>query len=78
MRASNSGRQNGLPGLPVLFIHGTEDDFIPPQSSERLYELKQGPKRLWLCPGAAHARSMAKEPDTYRMVLNSFLDENGL
>jgi fermentation-respiration switch protein FrsA (DUF1100 family) len=70
--------KEGLPKLPVFFIHGTADTYILPSASERLYEAKRGKKRLWLCEGAKHARSIAVDPMAYDAQIGAFLEGNAL
>lgn len=71
-------KNDGLHALPILFIHGTEDTYILPSASKELFAAKKGKKRLWLCEGAKHARSIAADPARYRAELNAFLDAFGL
>ncbi len=71
-------KKDGLPDLPILFIHGAEDTYILPAASEKLYANKRGKKALWLCKGAKHARSVAVGPGKYEAQLDAFLRENGL
>jgi fermentation-respiration switch protein FrsA (DUF1100 family) len=71
-------QNDGLPDLPVLFIHGTEDTYILPAASEKLYAAKRGKKALWQCIGAKHARSIAVDPEGYEAHIDAFLKENGL
>ena len=40
--------------LPLLFIHGSQDNRIPDQMSRELYAAAQGLKRFYLVPGADH------------------------
>lgn len=40
--------------MPVLYVHGTDDDIVPPDMSERLYAATPSPKELLLVPGAGH------------------------
>lgn len=68
----------GLPCLPMLFVHGRADTFIPCAASEKLYAAKKGPKKLWLCEGAEHAQSINTDRKGYCEVLDEFLRENGL
>lgn len=37
--------------LPVFYIHGLEDRYVPAAMSDRLYQATPGPKQLWLVPG---------------------------
>jgi len=39
---------------PVLVIHGTADDFIPPAMGQAIYQAAHDPKWLWLVKGANH------------------------
>lgn len=40
--------------VPVLFIHGQSDHWIPPTHSMDLYAAKSGQADLWIVPGASH------------------------
>jgi fermentation-respiration switch protein FrsA (DUF1100 family) len=40
--------------LPVLIVHGAEDDLVPPEMAKRLYQAARGPKRLLIVEGAGH------------------------
>ena len=51
--------------VPVLFIHGAEDDFITPDHSRRMYDAARGEKQLVLIPGAKHANSVLPDPAMY-------------
>lgn len=46
--------------MPVLFIHGTADPYIPATMSQTLYAAAPEPKQLLLVPNAKHGNS-AKE-----------------
>ncbi len=59
--------------LPMLFIHGDSDDFVPTAMVHELYGVHPGPKRLWLAPGSAHARSYSDHPEEYTRQVKSFL-----
>jgi alpha-beta hydrolase superfamily lysophospholipase len=45
-------------GMPVLIVHGTEDQYVPPRFSEELFKAAVDPKRLLLIPGGNHNNSM--------------------
>lgn len=60
--------------IPVLFIHGSEDDFVPTWMGKANYaacasELKE----LYLVPGAAHAKSFPTDPEGYKKRVRAFL-----
>ena len=60
---------------PMLFIHGTEDDFVPVDHVFKNYQAKtHGYKELVLVPGAVHANSYAKDPKNYTWRVKYFLD----
>jgi len=45
-------------GVPVLIVHGTDDQYVPSRFSQQLYDAAIEPKRLLLVPGANHNNSM--------------------
>ena len=60
---------------PMLFIHGTADDFVPLDHVYKNYDAKtQGYKELYLVEGAVHANSFAKDPAMYTWRVKYFLD----
>ncbi len=58
---------------PVLFIHSLLDDFILPEMTQELYDLKQGPKQLKLFEIGAHAQSFNQNPEEYERTVAEFL-----
>lgn len=62
---------------PVLFLHGSADDFIPAEHSERMYEAAQGYKELHIIEGAEHARSVLQSPEQYKAFVEGFLKQIG-
>lgn len=58
---------------PTLFIHGTEDDFVPSAMMTKLYQAARCPKSFLWVPGAAHARSVGTNPDLYWNTVDTFL-----
>lgn len=61
--------------LPVLFIHGEEDDMIPVSMAYELYEATPTEKELLILPGAGHAQAVDKDPKLYYETVFSFLEE---
>lgn len=60
--------------LPMLFIHGDADDFVPTAMVYPLYEAKQkGEKHLWIAKGSAHARAYHDHPDEYFNQMKQFI-----
>ena len=61
--------------IPLLIMHGAEDDFILPKNSEQVKEATAGFASLHLFPGAGHALSAIIDPDRYLTLLREFLTE---
>jgi hypothetical protein len=57
--------------MPVLFVHGAADRFVPARFSQALYEAATAPKRLLLVEGATHNNSMRVGSDEYREALHA-------
>ena len=62
--------------LPMLFIHGTADAFVPTGMVHPLYEAAGGKKELLLVEGGVHALSRQAAPDLYYTTVFRFLQEN--
>lgn len=61
--------------LPMLFIHGDADTFVPTWMVYPLYEAKPQPKELWVVPGAAHAMSYKDYPREYTEHVKKFVEK---
>ena len=58
--------------VPILFIHGEEDDFIAPWHSEAMQEATKGYSEVHLIPGAGHAESVLTAPADYMEYVRHF------
>lgn len=58
--------------VPVLFIHGTDDKFVPVEMTYENYKACTAPKRLFIVPGATHAMSYWTETEKYENELKRF------
>jgi len=63
-----------LENVPILFIHGERDTYVPVDLARQLYEAAPGPKAIWICPGAKHNQAVATDPETYHRTLRAFFD----
>lgn len=61
--------------LPILFIHGDKDTFVPVEMCDKLYELCPSPKHKLIVKDAAHAESYYKDTENYEKALDSFFAE---
>ena len=59
--------------LPMLFIHGDADDYVPTWMVYPLYEAKAGDKELWVVSGAAHAKSYRDNREEYTERVRRFV-----
>lgn len=59
--------------LPVLFIHGESDDFVPLSMTRKNYKACAGEKELYLVKTAAHAQSYAEDTSGCQNVIKAFL-----
>ncbi len=64
--------------IPLLCMHGADDDFILPLHSRMVYDTTEGLKEIYLTEGAGHAGSAVVGPNTYGEVLKSFLNKAGI
>lgn len=68
-------KNEGLPHLPILFIHGDADDYILPYMSQNLYDVKKGYKKLYFAKGANHAISVCTDKKEYTEQVHDFLKD---
>lgn len=61
--------------VPILFIHGSADTFVPARMCDELYDRCTAPKQKLIIPGAAHAESYYKDTDAYEQALTSFTED---
>ncbi|MBR5735214.1 MAG: alpha/beta hydrolase [Bacteroidales bacterium] len=62
--------------LPMLFIHGDADDFVPFEHLQKNYDAKTaGYKEMWVAEGAVHANAFASHPEEYKQHVSDFLQK---
>ena len=62
--------------IPVMFIHGNKDYFVPWDMSISMYNAKsKGIKRLYIAEGAAHARAIEVDKERYEKEVMLFVEE---
>ena len=61
--------------LPMFFIHGDADTFVPTWMVHPLYEAKPQPKVLWIVPGAEHAVAYKENPEEYTRKVSDFVSK---
>ena len=58
--------------LPVIFFHGTADDYVPWEMSQKNYDACPAEKELICIPGAGHGLSYLVDPPGYLKALREF------
>lgn len=61
--------------VPVLFIHGTDDRFVPVEMTYENYKACASPKRLFIVPGAQHGMSYHINRKGYEKAVSDFWEE---
>lgn len=65
--------------LPILIVHGEDDNFVPCSMAYENYEASAAEiKMLLTVPGAGHGLSILVDEEKYRATLHSFLEKIGL
>lgn len=62
--------------IPLLFIHGKKDGFVPCDMSCQAYEAAGGAKKIVLVDDADHGFSYLVDPDGVSRELETFISEN--
>lgn len=63
--------------LPVLFLHGDADDFVPLYMTEQNYAACQSEKELYIVEGAEHAQCFSHDPEGVGAKIEEFLEKYG-
>ena len=61
--------------VPILFIHGANDTFVPCKMCHEIYDYCAAPKKKLIVEGAAHAESYYKDMEKYEQALTEFFEE---
>ncbi|MFC6181760.1 alpha/beta hydrolase [Lactiplantibacillus daowaiensis] len=60
--------------LPIFFIHGAKDTFVPTKMVYQNYRATTvSHKKLWVVPGAGHAESYTMQPKLYTKKVTQFM-----
>lgn len=58
---------------PILFIHGSQDTYVPVSMAYENYRATKAPKQLWIVKDATHAESFWAHPQKYQQRVDHFL-----
>ncbi|MEG0679749.1 MAG: alpha/beta hydrolase, partial [Carnobacterium sp.] len=59
--------------VPILFIHGEEDKFVPKEMVYEVYEANASSKELYISPKANHAQAYQENKEAYKKVVQEFV-----
>ena len=59
---------------PVFLMQGGQDNVIPPNSGQRLYQAAGEPRQLWFEPQLGHVEFDTKMPAEYEQRVTAFFD----
>jgi len=71
----NAKREVRKAKVPILFIHGSNDTFVPCQMCHEIYDYCEAPKKKLIVEGAAHAESYYKDTKAYEQAMDEFIAE---
>lgn len=72
MDECNAKREVAKAKVPILFIHGSKDTFVPVKMCQELYDCCASPKKKLIVEGAAHGESYFKDMKAYEEALDEF------
>ena len=61
--------------VPILYVHGEADDFVPTRMAEELYENTKSDAEIMKVEGAGHSESFVVAKEKYTKKLEAFLSE---
>lgn len=77
LKKSSSVEQLKKAKVPVLFIHGDSDDFVPYKMLDQVYEATNSPKEKLVIEGAGHGLAATVNPELYWKKIDEFIDKYG-
>ncbi|MGN0502702.1 MAG: alpha/beta hydrolase [Ruminococcus sp.] len=60
--------------IPILFVHGDKDDFVPTWMSQKNYEACKSEKELLIVKGADHAESYYTDTPAFENAVKKMID----
>ncbi len=72
---ADSRKQVAKTKLPIFFIHGDADRYVPYYMMEELYSACLSEKEQHTCGGAEHFLSHIENPEQYKKLVRAFLEK---
>ena len=60
--------------IPILLLHGEEDQLVPCHMSREIYDACAADKELQTFPGAGHGMCYLEDPQRYEATVGAFLN----
>ena len=64
--------------IPVLFVHGLDDKYVPPSNTKQNYDACTAPKDVLFVEGAGHGMSFLYAEDAYKAKVDSLFAKAGV
>lgn len=75
LKEASSVNQLAKSKIPILFIHGDKDKFVPFNMLKKVYESAPCQKEMLIVEGAGHCKSNKVNPKLYWSTISEFLDK---
>lgn len=75
LRQCSAVREAAKAKVPVLFIHGAADTFVPCSMCEKMYEACTSEKDKLIVSGAGHAEAYYCDTEAYQQKLSQFFEK---
>lgn len=75
MDECNAKREVTKAKVPILFIHGSKDTFVPTRMCQELYDCCASKKKILTVEDAAHGESYYKNMNVYESALDEFIED---
>lgn len=59
--------------LPLFIIHGDQDELVPTEMADRIYDAATSEKEIWIVPGAGHTEAYTIAEEEYQKRLTAFI-----
>ena len=64
--------------IPILYIHGGEDTFVPVENVYQLADSTTSPHSVWVVDDANHGDALKVVPDLYRKKVDEFIQNSNM
>ncbi len=75
LKECNSAEEVKKAKVPILFIHGDADTFVPCRMCGEIYANCASPKEKIIIKGAGHAESYYRDTELYESAVRGFIDK---